>query len=68
VAGKGRGDRGEEKIGDDRGKVCLLLNGGLVTPLIYSGMTRFSLRRHAFLVKHSLVIFVSTQTQFAHHL
>ena len=42
MAGKGRGDRGEEKIGDDRGKVCLLLNGGLVTPLfvaLYTSQT-----------------------------
>jgi len=27
---------GKEKIGDDRGKGCLLLNGSLVAPLIFS--------------------------------
>ena len=35
VVKEGRGDEreGKERIGDERRKGCLLLNGGLVTPL-----------------------------------
>ena len=41
MATKGEGRRGKERIGYARGKGCLLLNGGLVTPLVWgSGVSK----------------------------